>query len=494
MGNILSILEETAERFPDKKALGCRDSSLSFFEVISGAKKYAHKIHSSIDKGTIGVFINRDIFSVVALLGVLYSGNIYVPLDPDMPAEKLDMIIKDAGLIAVLVDEANIEKLNQTGFNGEIINRSLEVQTEYSDLTKEANDPAYIVYTSGSTGKPKGVLKSHGSLISFIDAYQNEFAFSNEDIIGNQTPFFFDAAIKDLLVMIKTGATLEIIPTELFSTTTTLIEYMNEKKISFCSWVPTALSLVAQMCPFEYVKPQYLKKMYFVGEVMPMKHLNVWRENLINVEYVNLYGQSELAGVCCYYRVEKQFENDATLPMGRTLSNCKIYLCDGDNIINEPGKIGEIYLVSDALAMEYYNDTEKTSASFLVRDFGEGPIRCFKTGDLATYDTEGNLLFASRSDYQIKHQGRRIELGEIEAYAGSIEEIGRCCCLYDNIKKKIVLFCELSSGVNASASDIKIKLRSVITSYMLPNKVVIMEKLPLNPNGKIDRQKLKESL
>ena len=153
-----------------------------------------------------------------------------------------------------------------------------------------------------------------------------------------------------------------------------------------------------------------------------------------------------------------------------------------------------MYLVSDALALEYFKDSEKTSKSFIMHDFGEGPVRCFKTGDLAQYDEEGNLIFAARTDFQIKHMGRRIELGEIESVANALEEVNRCCCLYNSEKKKIILFCELAEGYNLKGLDIKHILREKLSSYMLPNKVNILDHLPINQNGKIDRQALKAQL
>ena len=151
-----------------------------------------------------------------------------------------------------------------------------------------------------------------------------------------------------------------------------------------------------------------------------------------------------------------------------------------------------MYIVSDALALGYYNDEEKTQASFMMRNFGHGEVRCFKTGDFAKRDDDGNLIFASRRDHQIKHMGHRIELGEIEAVAGSLPEIQRCCCLYNAQKRKIVMFCELSEGSTLRAADIQRLLKERLSSYMVPGKVNIMEKLPLNKNGKIDRQGLKE--
>ena len=224
---------------------------------------------------------------------------------------------------------------------------------------------------------------------------------------------------------------------------------------------------------------------------MPMKHLNKWRKALPDVQYVNLYGSSEIAGICCYYKVTGEFADDAVLPMGVPLENCKIYLLDQDTIISEPNRIGEMYLVSDSLALEYFHDLEKTKASFLFRDFGEGLVRCFKTGDLAQYDEEGNLIFAARNDSQIKHMGHRIELGEIEAVANALPEINRCCCLYNAPKRKIVLFCELAPDVQLKGLEIRSLLKHRLSDYMVPGKVQILETLPLNQNGKIDRQKLR---
>jgi non-ribosomal peptide synthetase component F len=351
-----------------------------------------------------------------------------------------------------------------------------------------------MVYTSGSTGKPKGVLKSHKAVITYIESFCRTFDFSPNEVIGNQTPFFFDASAKDIYLMLKLGCRMEILPPQLFSLPPELIDYLNDKKVTFASWVPTVISLVAQLNPFSMVKPETLKKVFFVGEVMPMKHLNKWRKELPDIQYVNLYGSSEIAGICCYYEVKTQFEDSAVLPMGKPLDSCKIYLLDQVKVITEPNHIGELYLVSDALALEYYHDPEKTKQSFIYRDFGEGMVRCFKTGDLAQYDELGNLVFASRIDSQIKHMGHRIELGEIEAVANALPELNRCCCLYNAAKKKITLFCELASGVTMKGQEIRSILRNKLSDYMVPGKVVVMESLPLNQNGKIDRQKIKTLL
>ena len=495
MLGVLEYLENSAKKYPAKTAIADKYKGYSFAELKFAAQQMGATIaKTGIRNKPVAVFVNRNADVAVMFMGALYSGNYYVPIDPDMPLKKQQSILDDCGTKVILGSEDNRAAVEALEFSGSFLTVS-DCGNDTIEAPEIADDtPLYMVYTSGSTGKPKGVLKSHGAVMSFVEAFVNTFGVGSEEILGNQTPFFFDASAKDFYIMLFTGATIEIIPTERFSLPTELMEYMNEKKITMALWVPTAISLVAQLCPFSLITPQHLSRLFFVGEVMPMKHLNKWRSYLPEIEYVNLYGQSELAGICCYYEVKGEFENSAVLPMGKPLGNCHIYLLDGDSAITEPDKIGEMYIASPALALEYYNDPEKTAACFMEKDFGNGIERCFKTGDLAQYDSSGNLIFAARSDFQIKHMGHRIELGEIEAVAGAMDEIDRCCCMYNAEKRKIVLFCQLSGETRVTGRDIQSMLRSKLSTYMLPGKVIITDKLPLSANGKIDRQKLKEQL
>ncbi len=494
MTNVLEYLETAARRYPGKPAVSDREQTLCFSELLRTAKRVGAMLRArGISGGAVGVIAERDAQTPALLLGVLYAGAFYVPLDPDMPAHKLQMILEDCGCGAVLGRAERKGLLAAAAWEGPLLTPADAPDADCPLPEGGADKPAYMIYTSGSTGRPKGVLKSHGAVISFIEAYTATFDFSAEEVIGNQTPFFFDASAKDLYLMLRTAAEMLVIPTELFMMPPSLIEFLNERRVTFISWVPTALSIVAQLKTFRYIKPTTLRKVFFIGEVMPMKYLNMWREALPDVRYVNLYGQSELAGACCWYEVRGSFSDDEVLPMGRTFPNCRIVLMDGEQVVTEPGRIGEIYLISPALALEYYGDPEKTARCFLSKDFGDGvPVRCFKSGDLARYDGEGNLVFASRADHQIKHMGHRIELGEIEAVAGALPEIRRCCCLYDKKHSRIVLFCELNTPLDSRA--LQSLLRPHLSSYMLPSRFSVMEKLPLNANGKIDRALLSRTL
>ena len=174
--------------------------------------------------------------------------------------------------------------------------------------------------------------------------------------------------------------------------------------------------------------------------------------------------------------------------MGKAMPNCEITLRDNEKIIKDSNTIGEIFISSPALALGYYHDEERTSKVF----FEENGKRVFESGDLARYDEDGNLCFISRKDFQIKHMGRRIELGEIEAECDKLSEINRCCCLYDEKREMITLFCEING--NLTSQEIRSLLKNRLADYMIPSKVKIYEKLPLNANGKINRQELKKSL
>ncbi len=495
--NVLTYLETAVAHYPDKTSVSYRNDSYTYRDLLSISKKIgAHIRQTNLTGSPIAVFAHHSIETIACFMGVLYSGNYYVPIDPTMPIDKMKAIFDDAQFTIALGLNSDQPLSEALSFNGVFISPSSPANPfENIEIPQIDEDtPIYMVYTSGSTGRPKGVLKSHKAVISYIEAYCSTFSFSNDEVIGNQTPFYFDASAKDIYLMLKLGCTMEILPSTLFSLPPELIDYLNLKKVTFASWVPTAISIVAQLNPFSMVKPEFLKKVFFVGEVMPMKHLNKWRSALPNIQYVNLYGSSEIAGICCYHEVQGDYADDSILPMGKALSNTKIYLLDGDQVITESNHLGELYLVSDALALEYYHDPEKTQNAFLSRDFGNGLVRCFKTGDLAQYDENGNLLFASRTDSQIKHMGHRIELGEIEAVANALPQIDRCCCLYQAVKKKIILFCQLSPETEATGQEIRSILRTKLSDYMLPAKVNIVDKLPLNQNGKIDRQKLKALL
>ena len=495
MNLILSRFEQTVARLPDKKAVGCEDEAYSFSQLQSLAARLGSRVSQTLPQGqAVGVLVRRGAASIAAFFAALYAGCYYVPLDPDMPAQKLRVIVQDAGIRVLLGTAADRALCEPIGFSGSYLTVADAAAQALPAPEAGPDTPLYMVYTSGSTGKPKGVLKSHGAMLSFIDAFSETFRIRETEILGNQNPFFFDASAKDLYLMALLGATMEIIPSEKFIFPVRLLEYMNSRKISYICWTPTALSLVTQMNTFKKLLPETLQKVLFVGEVFPIKQLHKWLSTLPTLQYVNLYGSSELAGVCCWYEIPHGVLPEQ-LPLGKPLSNCRVWLHADEGFVQQPEQLGELWVESPALALGYYGDPEKTARTFCVERLPDGRMaRVLKTGDMARFDAAGNLVFSSRRDFQIKHMGRRIELGEIESVADTLEQVQRCCCLYNTAKNRIELFCELVPGAEADGRQIQHLLRGRLSDYMLPSLVHILPEMPFNANGKIDRTRLREAM
>ena len=228
----------------------------------------------------------------------------------------------------------------------------------------------------------------------------------------------------------------------------------------------------------------------FSGEVLPIKHYKIWKHHLPDAMFVNLYGPTEITCNCTYYVLDREYADDEVIPMGKAFPNEKVFLLDeNDNLVSEKGVQGEICVGGTALALGYYKDREKTNQVFVQNPLNTAYNEMiYRTGDLGKYNENGDLIYVSRKDFQIKHLGHRIELGEIEAITTAREGVTRSCCIYDADKQKLILF---FTGTRDKKELMK-ELRTVLPMFMLPNVLVPVEEMPLNKNGKIDRKKLME--
>ncbi|HHU72153.1 MAG TPA: amino acid adenylation domain-containing protein, partial [Clostridiales bacterium] len=280
-----------------------------------------------------------------------------------------------------------------------------------------------------------------------------------------------------------------LIPKSLFMFPLQLVEYLNEHKFNTICWVVSALTMISALGAFEKDVPRYLHTIAFGSEVFPIKQFNLWRKHKPEARFVNLYGPTEATGMSCYYEVNREFQLDDVIPIGRPFKNTEIILLDEDKKIPNKGEVGEICIRGTSLTLGYYKNFEKTNEVFIQNPLNDRyPELIYCTGDLGKYNEEGELVFVSRKDNQIKHMGHRIELGEIEIVANMMKNIQTACCLFDNVKKKIILF----YVGDVTSAEVANYLKEKLPRYMVPNVIRALDKMPLTANGKIDRVGLKE--
>ena len=350
-------------------------------------------------------------------------------------------------------------------------------------------DPLYIIYTSGSTGNPKGVMTSHLSLMTYINAYCDVMHIEESDVLGNQSPLDYIAAIRDIYLPLKTGCSTAIIPKEYFMEPNALFDYMNDKKVSSVGWSVSAFTILTSLGAFEEVGLKSLRKICFSGSVMPCRVLRKWQENLPEAHFVNQYGPTEATASCTYYSVDHTVEDDEVLPIGRAYDNYRVFLIDEHG--NEPavGEQGEICVCGPILALGYYNDPKRTGAAFTLNPLNKAyPERMYRTGDYGRLDEDGILHFCGRMDRQIKHMGHRVELDEVEHAANVVEGVAESCVIYNKAKEVLILF---YTG-DCDRRSLALALRDELPGFMVPRKIKKLEQLPKLPNGKYDMKKLEE--
>ncbi len=493
---VLCFLEESAKKYKNKIAIKDSTGSITFGDLRSKALKVAGMIKGKTDavKSPIMVYVPKSYNSIVAFMGILYSGNFYTPTDVTFPFAKVQGIIDQLNPILYVSVGDSIKKLEENGIPAD---RIIDIDTEgICELSLEDSyydrnidtDLAYVFFTSGSTGIPKGVSITHRGIIDYAEWLADTFHIDETFVFGNQAPFYFDNSILDIYSMLYKGSEMNIIPPELFPWPAKLMEYVSSNGINTIFWVPSALITVANADVLSEMKCEGIKRILFCGEVMPNKQLNHWRKYVPDAMYVNMYGPTEITDVCSYYVVDRQFKDDDPLPIGRACRNTEIILLDeDDHRVVEPNIPGELCVRGTGLAVGYWNNPEKTKTAFCqnpLNPYYEEKI--YRTGDLASYNERGEIEFLGRRDFQIKYMGYRIELGEIETAALGNSKVDNCCASFHKEENKIVLFYQ----GDIEQKEIRKYLQTVLPKYMVPAKYICLDVFPYNDNGKIDRKKL----
>lgn len=499
--SVLEWLEESAVLYADKLALYDEWESYTYKQYHDKAVGIADAIISTGigKKKPIVVYMKKSIKVLTSFMGIAYTGNFYSPIDIDMPAQRVNRILEVLEPELVITTRELADEFEKFDYYGRYLIYEDIDSLETSERVIAAKsqiidtDLLYVLFTSGSTGIPKGVCITHRGVIDYTDWVVETFEINEKDRFGNQAPFYFDNSILDIYSAMKTGAAVYIIPKLLFSQPVRLLEYLKNNNINTIFWVPSALMVVSKLKAFRNVDlTDTLTRVLFCGEVMPNKQLNIWRKYLPNVLYANLYGPTEITDACTYYIVDREFQDEESLPIGIPMKNTEILVLDDDNkLITEPGIPGELCVRGTGVAVGYYKNPEKTAQAFVQNPLQNAyEEKIYRTGDLVQYNEYNEIIYLSRKDFQIKHLGHRIELGEIETAVSSLPDVTMNCCLYDEKRSRIVLFIDK----DMTKDEVNSRLTNMVPEYMLPGKVIYMEEMPLNGNGKIDRVALKELL
>lgn len=482
------ILAHTAKILPDKPAfITPNGTTISYSKLDELSTALASEIlNHKTYKSPILIILPKSIEAIISFFGVLKSGNFYTIIDENMPTQRVEKIVKKLSP-ALLITSKDL-KIN-LNLKTIFIDDLSKFKIDYNLLNSVKiidTDLAYTLFTSGSTGEPKGVSISHKSLLDFILACSSDLNISQDSIIANQAPFYFDLSVFDIYVNTFIGATTHILPSSIFAFPLKVVEYLIANSVTTILWVPSVLVYFANSNALNGANLS-LKMIISCGEMMPTKQLNYWIKSIKNAKFYNMYGPTETTVASSYYMVDREFGDDEILPIGKAFSNTELLVFDENmNLITKPNLKGELYIKGSSLSSGYYNDADKTAQAFI-----QNPLQSaykeliYKTGDIVAYDKYSNLLYYGRRDSQIKLNGFRIELGEIEVALSSHTDIHRVACIFKN--SQIIAFYESQDEIE----NLKEFLKSKLPEYMIPRKFIHKSNFKLNQNGKIDKEALK---
>lgn len=493
---IHQLFEAQVEKTPNNIAVVFNNQKFTYQELNHRANKIAHYLQS-LGVGTevlVGICVERSWEMIVGLLGILKAGGAYVPLDPTYPQERLSFMLTDSQVQVLLTQQKFVAGFTESRVktvcldtDWELINGCQENPT--SNVT--ALNLAYVIYTSGYTGTPKGVAVPHRAVNRLV-CNTNYVQFDKSDRIAQASNASFDAATFEIWGSLLHGATLVIIPQNIVLSPQHFAACISEQKISVLFLTTSLFNQLARIVPQAFKDLRYL---LIGGEALDPKSVKAVQQNGAPQRLLNGYGPTESTTFSCWYQVQDVPEGATNLPIGRPISNTKIYILDLKLQPVPIGTPGELYIGGDGLARGYLNARELTEEKFIPNPFDNSKENCklYKTGDLARFLPDGNIEFLGRVDNQVKVRGFRIELGEIEALLSQHPDVRQAVVIArEDIPgdRRLVAYIISNQKPEANATTLKCFLEEKLPNYMVPAVFVILDSFPLTPNGKLDRQNL----
>ena len=486
--------DEQAERTPDAIAVSGDEGLITYGELRLRARQLANFLHAAGvgPESRVGICLYRSVEMVIALLGTVEAGAAYVPLDPSYPRERLTYMLEDGDLAMILTQAALLEQMPATSSRLLCLDRDWKDVAAYKParptLRACIDNVAYLIYTSGSTGKPKGVMNSHRGIFNHLRWIQSRYHLTSEDRLLQKTPFSFDVSVWEFFWPLLEGACLVMAKPDGHRDSAYLADIIAREQISVSHFVPAMLR--AFLDEVDEGWRGSLRQVMCGGETLPSDLQQAFFER-ITAKLDNFYGPTEAAIDVTSWACRPGWAT--SVPIGRPISNMRIYILDSRGEPVPIGVAGELYIGGVGVARGYWRRAELTGARFVPDEFsGETGARLYGTGDLARYLPDGNIVFLGRLDHQVKIRGYRIELGEIESVLIEQETVGEAVVLArgETGQSQLVAYLVLIPGAISDLEQLRRYLRQRLPEYMIPSAIVILEALPLSPNGKVDRKAL----
>ncbi|MBU2985630.1 amino acid adenylation domain-containing protein [Saccharophagus degradans] len=481
---------DIAHSIPACEALRAVDRTLTYQELLNEVDKLAaYLIEKGVKPGdAVAILLMRDSHLIVSILAVLRCGACYIPLDPEYPNQRLQYMIDHAKVTLTISKESILEGLN---FSGDIVDPTQFLCSE-DDIAFPKISPdhiAYIIYTSGSTGTPKGVMLQHSNLSYFIAGISDAVDFPEDAVTLGLTTVSFDIFVLEVFVTLsQLGGCLVLASEQEQLDPSACSKRIVEDKVNVVQMTPSRLRALLTSQETNAVFAD-VETLIVGGEAFPAEHLSAL-QTLPQLKVFNVYGPTEAT----VWATCANLSSRSDVTIGRPLANVNAYILDA-NLQRLPiGHQGELYLAGQFLAKGYLFDEDKTAEVFIDNPFANGE-RIYRTGDLASWSSSGELLHHGRRDHQVKLRGYRIELPEIEKALSDIDEVSQSAVVLRELSENnpvLVAFCTTSTDLTEEdfSRQVRSKLKDVLPSFMQPSVVCLLPTLPLTPNGKIDRNRL----
>ncbi|KAF9923882.1 hypothetical protein BGZ65_008624, partial [Modicella reniformis] len=493
------LFEQQVERTPHATALVFMDHSMTYTELNNGSNRLAHHlIGLGVQPDTrVAICVERSMAMILGMLAILKAGGAYVPLDPSYPKERLIGILEDAAPVILLLDNSGRTVLTGTDLGHQSNNVIPNVIVDVNDqvllpcknpdvMGLTSRNLAYVMYTSGSTGKPKGVMIEHQGVVNLAYSRLNDFGVDGSSRVLQFTSLSFDLSVSEILMALYSGASLYLLQDHIRIDLAQLWDFLGRHSITHITATPSLIRSSAGLRPLE-------TPITFImgGEALPTTVLRTLQKLAPIGNVINDYGPTEATIAATALRCMDEVSGEI-VSIGRPLANKRIYILDGYGEPVPCGVAGELYIGGVGIARGYLNRPELTSKVFISDPFTEdADARMYKTGDLARYLPDGNIVFLGRNDHQVKIRGFRIEPGEIEARLADHTHVDKAAVIAigEGNGKRLVAYV-VAKPDEQLVSTLRSHLSSCLPDYMVPAAIVRLDDLPLTSNGKLDRKAL----